>query len=365
MLKNIAIVLDSLAGGGAEKVMLNLASHMLKSGHRVTLFSLKTLTQYEVPKGINLVFPLSEHKGSLRSWFNRQRLASMLKASMHEHQGDQAFDLILVNLHESYKVVSACNLNKVYYVIHNSFVQELKRELKMGPLKYFYMKHILKMLNDKDLIGVSKGVTQELQASGLFKARSIRHIYNPFPIDDIKKMSLLDDEVSVNKPFILHVGRAAKAKRHDILFKAMKDVEQDIRLVCLSTNQKKLNKLAKQYQISDRVITPGFSHNPYAWMKAAKLVVLSSDFEGLSMVLLESLIVDTPVVSTRCPHGPEEIMTGELAKYLVDVGDAKALGKAINQALIEPPELTNIAILQHVSIETITKQYLSLCESPN
>jgi len=114
-------------------------------------------------------------------------------------------------------------------------------------------------------------------------------IYNPFAIAHIKSLSNETTEQLPTEKYIVHVGRAAKAKRHDVLFAALKLLESPIKLVCLTGNTKKLRKLSEKMGISERVILPGFTTNPYPWIKNAELLALSSDFEGLPTVLIEAI----------------------------------------------------------------------------
>jgi len=88
------------------------------------------------------------------------------------------------------------------------------------------------------------------------------------------------------------------------------------------------------------VVLAGFQKNPYPIIKNAKLTVLSSEREGLPRVLVESLILKTPIVSTNCPSGPEEIMTGELSAYLTKLNNPADLAEKIDQALDRYPEIT-------------------------
>lgn len=85
--------------------------------------------------------------------------------------------------------------------------------------------------------------------------------------------------------------------------------------------------------LESRVDFLGFQKNPYPIIKNAKCLVLSSKREGLPTVLLESLCLNTKVVSTNCHSGPSEILTGSLSKYLVKEDDANALSKSIQQVL--------------------------------
>lgn len=360
-MKNIAIIIDSFAGGGAERVMLSLAQEMIKLGNKVTFFALKTQAAHIIPNEVRVEFPLQNEKGSVRGWFNGTRLAAKLKTAIEKVEAEgRPFDIVLVNLHESYRLANLCHFENCHYVIHNSFEKELQREKLMGPSKYFYMRRIVKNMSGKKLIAVSKGVAHEILSSCFCKPESVTTIYNPFDIDSIVAMSNKPIEVDVPEKFIVHVGRAAKAKRHDILFEALKSVDPQIKLVCLSASTKKLRKLSKRAGVEDRVILPGFTTNPYPWIKKAEVLVLSSDFEGLPTVLIEAIACGTKVVSTACPHGPDEILLGELAQFLVPMQNPIELSTAINKALTSDIDLSEADILSKVKAFDIAKAYLSL-----
>ena len=72
-------------------------------------------------------------------------------------------------------------------------------------------------------------------------------------------------------------------------------------------------QLVKKHQtdistIEDKVIFAGFQKNPYPFIKHAKLMVVSSDFEGFSIAILEALALETAIISTDCPSGPNEVL---------------------------------------------------------
>ena len=71
-------------------------------------------------------------------------------------------------------------------------------------------------------------------------------------------------------------------------------------------------------------------------MRRAALLVLSSPWEGLGNVLIESMACGTSVVSTRCPGGPAEILEDGKYGELVPVGDPPALAAAMRRALDHP-----------------------------
>ena len=355
------MVIDSLSGGGAEKVVLSLARSMQKRNYRVCIFVLKQMVSYEISDDMNLVFPLAQYAGSIRGWTNTGELSQKLYDAIQlEEDKYGQFDLSLIHLYESYRLASRLPLKNTFYVMHNSYRQELNREAKMGPIKYLYQRNILKALNGKHLIAVSDGVKQELQQATIFTPASVRRIYNPFDIASIQTQSKQPNSMIPSCKYILHVRRAAKAKRHDILFQSFKALDRQYKLVCLSDNVKKLSKLAKRIGIQDRVFFPGFQQNPYSWMKNAELTVLSSDFEGLSMVLIESLICDTKIVSTDCDFGPREIMKNALRPYLCECGNTQQLTEKINLALQYNMTPNDKQILKSVTCEQITNAYIEL-----
>ena len=135
-----------------------------------------------------------------------------------------------------------------------------------------------------------------------------------------------------------------------------------LKLVLLCNKPEKALKIAEKYGVAHRLILPGFQENPYNWIKRAQVLVLSSDYEGFGNVLFEAIAVNTHVVSTKCPHGPDEILTGELRDYLVPRRDPKALAEAINSALVSQLNLSKADILTKVGACKIAKQYLSLTD---
>jgi hypothetical protein len=133
-MKKVAIFIDSLAGGGAEKVVITLAQAMQSLGQHITLFVLDRKVQYDIPDGISVIYLQKSSREKTKGWFNRQQQAERLQTLVENQQALHGqFDLFLVNLEESYRVVSACNFAPCFYVVHNSIKETLSREKQLGP----------------------------------------------------------------------------------------------------------------------------------------------------------------------------------------------------------------------------------------
>ncbi len=361
--KNIAIFIDSLGGGGAERIMLDLAEQMVGLTHNVHFFILETVLDYTIPAGVVVHhFDTKQKRAKLTNAFNIGKSAKQLARQVAMVESEIGlFDLHLVNLDSSNLLLSRCNFKNTYHVVHNSLHQEILRAGRINPIRYWRTLREKRALDNKHLICVSEGVANEIRHSKWISPKSIQTIYNPCDIEKIKTLSQESNVEIPNEPYLLHIGRVVKQKRHDILFQALKDIP-DIKLVVLCKNTKKVMKLANKMGVADRVIAPSFQKNPYNWMKNAKLMLFSSEFEGLGMVLIESLICGTPVVSTDCDFGPREILTGPLDKNLAEVNNPSDLATKARQALSQDYELNNLEIINKVGINKITQQYLKLIE---
>jgi glycosyltransferase involved in cell wall biosynthesis len=123
-----------------------------------------------------------------------------------------------------------------------------------------------------------------------------------------------------------------------------------------------IQQLAHKLGISENLIFAGFHSNPYPIIRGAKLCILTSDYEGLPTALIESLALHVPVLSTDCPSGPREILTGALAKNLINSGDIDTIAKTINNTLTTSLDLnyTDELLVNRFGSQHSTANYLSL-----
>jgi glycosyltransferase involved in cell wall biosynthesis len=244
--------------------------------------------------------------------------------------------------------------------VGNSIRGALAQTRWRRPTRYLRHRSRYRVLRGKRVVTVSRELAREIREIPWLRPASVTPIYNPVEVERIRRLAAEPVEGLPDPPFVLHVGRAAGQKRHDLLLRAFRRVPEPYKLVLLAGRPEKLRLLVARHRLRRRVILPGFQHNPYAWMRRATLTVLSSDYEGLPRAAAESLAAGTPVVSTDCPTGPSEILTGELARWLVPPGDARALGRRMVEALESEIDVSDPECLRHFDPEMVTRQYLAL-----
>ncbi|MCS4054444.1 glycosyltransferase [Salinibacter ruber] len=188
---------------------------------------------------------------------------------------------------------------------------------------------------------VSKEAAEELKKF-LFVGRKVKTVYNPVITKNIYYQSLEEAKHkwhnSNDVDVVLSVGRLEKQKNYSLLlesFREVSKVSKRARLIILGDGKLKASYVEKATElgITEKVSFPGFVSNPYPYMKDTSVFVLSSNWEGLPTVLIEALSFPVPIVSTRCPTGPKEILDYGRYGELIPVDCKKAMVGGIVRAL--------------------------------
>jgi glycosyltransferase involved in cell wall biosynthesis len=208
-------------------------------------------------------------------------------------------------------------------------IQKIKSGIYQSLRKY------LTQYNAAKVIAVSKNLAAEL---GIDSWKNLEIIYNAagFP----EKSSSC--ELSLKQPALILVGRLTKVKRVDLALHAFHQYINDIApqensylyVVGEGPERANLERLSKELQLSERVEFLGFREDAPQLIQAARVLLLSSDSEGLPTVLLEAMQSRIPVVSTAVGGIPEVL--AEFPSYpahLVEAGDADAFALAIAEKL--------------------------------
>ncbi|WP_246761622.1 glycosyltransferase [Erwinia phyllosphaerae] len=364
MSKRVLMIIDGLPGGGAEKVVLTLSKGLIERGHRVSLFSLRSVCDYAIPAGLDYQVIRDRCSFPWRKLTELSRRAAKLdQAIMQAEKEGGPFDLVVSHLHKTDRIVSRCQhlaKDKTWFCLHGVFSASYLAHRQGFSLWQKKLK-TRRIYQNRNIIGVSQYVVSDLKRAFAVQPQHERIIFNPFDFDTVLEASLQPCDMA-GKPYLIHVGRFHQTKRHDRLLKAYAQTGIGAPLVLIGQGNEeatgRIKKLAVELGIQDRVIFKGFLSNPYPWIRHAKMLVVSSDSEGFGNVLVEALICKVPVVSTRCPGGPISILTGELARGLADL-DVDSLARTMQDIWSNPPDVSRLN-LDAYSIEAICQQYLAL-----
>ncbi len=339
----VVFAIDSLLGGGAEKITITLAEGFIEQGYEAHIIIFESGVNYRLPRDIKL--HSVEKQSNERKGPNRfKKAAAAVDNILADIQKRTEIIGVISNLTYTDRVLHYSKFPRILFCIHNhpsqywdisgNFFRRINRLRKLRAL-----------YRQKHLVCVSKGVEENLKSLGV-KPRSLRTIYNPFDISLINQLAQETPRIPLDFDYVICVGSFKSQKRHDRLLKVYSQANIPAKLLLLGqgspSQEAALRRLAKQYGVEDKVIFHGFEENPYPYISRAKALLLSSDYEGLPTVIIESLICGTPVVSTNCPSGPNEILTGDQKRFLVPVDDTELFSKKIHEVLESPPALTDL-----------------------
>jgi len=356
-MKNVLMVIDSLEMGGAERIVLTLTGLFLKKNINVDIIMIYDKIEYNVSDNIN-IYSINYKKRYFQTIIYRNKLRK--KIEILEEKYGQPYNLILVHLLKASKLMNNYIHNNMYYVIHNTMSAKIFNRLD-GNKRKRKLKRIQKKFNNKNLIAVSQGVAEDLKLNMQIKSKSIQVIYNPIDVELIEELAKDENTAQKYSPYIIHIGKFHKQKRHDILINAYMKSNIDAKLVLVGDGdlRRDIENIIKKYSLENRVIMMGLHKNPYPILNGASLLVLSSDHEGLPTVILEALSLNIPVVSRDCPSGPKEILANYNNDFLADYNNIDDFSRKIKRQY-ETKSVINPNIIDRFHGETVLQQYIEL-----
>jgi len=311
--KKVGLLISSLNGGGAERVVSRL-SMILYSEYDIyiLLFDAKNIKYDYKGRVIDIKTPA-----------NSKGLLSKIKLLMQRTHRTRAIKKtenldIVISFLDSPNIVNILSKNKgckVAISIRN-YTDFEKRSSRTLKLANFLMKRLYRKADV--VIPVSIEISKMLFEKYSISKSKLKVIYNPYDIMDIGRLANenIEDKyenfMHSEKTFI-SVGRQVYQKGFWHLAKAFKLVlenEPDARLIIIGSgnNDVKLLKLINDLGIENSVLLTGFQKNPFKFIKKSQVYVMTSLFEGFPNILVEAMACGCPVISTDCKSGPKEIL---------------------------------------------------------
>lgn len=342
-MKKILFFIESLQGGGAEKVLLDLVSNLDTSKYEVYV---KTISD----NGI-YVSQMQEHchyssflhcsdlkKGFVKSLLYRVKYKLIYKLSPHLVAkmlfAKNHYDIGIAFVEGfATRIVGATDLNfnqRIAWVhvdpIERDYADTYFRSI--DEEKAYYCKY-------NKIVCVSESVKASVKKKfGVDLPLMV--LYNPIDKDNIlQKANEFYLEKRTEKFSLVSVGRMEEQKGFERLIRIISVVRENYDIDCgltiLGDGSLKcsLQELIKTLRLEKHVDMPGFQTNPYPYIKNADLFVCSSIAEGYSLVVAEALVLGVPVIATNC-SGPNELLENGNYGFLVDNDERSLLNGIVN-----------------------------------
>jgi len=332
-MQKILFFINSLEGGGAERVCVNLSNGFYENGFDISLLVLN-LQNSIFHRNLNPYIKID----NLNTLHARNSLFKLSKYLFKTKPKtifvfNYQLAVILVVLRSicrfDYKII-ARNINTLS-VLHEEESSFWHKYIVNFFTKIFYKRVDL-------LISQSEGMRDDLIKFYSIDKNKIVTINNPVNQKIEKTAKETDFSLYPKKNELLFVGALSKRKALEYLLKAFSLICPEnpslyLRIVGKGEEKENLLEIASKLEIDKNVIFEDFTDDIERYYLQAKATLLTSLYEGFPNVLIESITLGTPVVAFDCKSGPSEIIKEGVNGYLVKHLDYEAFAKAVLKLL--------------------------------
>tara|TARA_B100001123_G_scaffold380045_1_gene449394 strand:- start:872 stop:1972 length:1101 start_codon:yes stop_codon:yes gene_type:complete len=322
--KNVILFMPSIEGGGVEKNLFIVANFLVKKLGKLSVITTSKNYRKKFHNKVNLIAP------ELNFWNkSRRRIKYFICLILLFLEFKKNKNIIVFCFQANIYCILLCKLLGIKILIRsNSSPSGWSKNL----LKRFIYKNVLG-LADKIMVNSLK-FKKQLKSQFNLKAKCI---YNPLNINEIHKLSkkkIKENFFNSKNLKILNIGRFTDQKDHITLLKAVNFLKNKVKLKLIiiggGKNKEKIKKYILENNLTKIIKIKNFIKNPFPYIKKADLFILTSLYEGLPNVILESLALNKFVISSNCPTGPSEILDNNKGGLLFKTSDHIDLAKKIS-----------------------------------
>ena len=306
----IMFYINAINGGGAERVMVNLAKYFSENGYDTLLVtSFRDTWEYPVADSVKRLSLEEQEIKQSRLKRNLSRIFKLRKMCKEEKP-----DILVSFMEEpNFRAILATRGLPVKTLVS---VRNDPNKEYAGKLGWFVGKALLPMADGC--------VFQTSDAQTWFPKRlqkKSRIIYNAV------KEEFYQVERTPVRGEIVTCGRLTEQKNHKLLIDAFAKVQKNYHYATLKiygegTLREKLQNQIDSLNLNEKVFLMGATNDVAKALQTADLFVLSSDYEGMPNALMEAMAAGVPCISTDCPcGGPRELLGESATDLLVPVND--------------------------------------------
>jgi glycosyltransferase involved in cell wall biosynthesis len=225
------------------------------------------------------------------------------------------------------------------------------------------------------IVAVSESVKQDLIQAFFLPSDLIKVIHNPIDIELVRQKAKEPIEPYMEEifqnPTVVNVARMEIQKGLNHLINIFARVTKKIpsaQLVLIGdgSQRKEIESLVTHLGLQNNVHLLGWRENPFKYMARSKVFALTSLWEGLALVILESMALGIPPVAFKTRGGHVEAL--ENCCPLVDYPDEETYTEVLIKILSNESyyqSLKNRALekVKEFSADRVAKKYLNLFES--
>lgn len=332
--------------GGAQSVVANLANGFSRMGHDVMVAA---------GEGDGKMWNLLDDNVQKRRVPSLKRAVSPVdeaKTIWKFHKLFKEFKPDVIHLHSSKAGVLgrlSFPKSKVVYTVHGF------DSIRVAYRKFLPIEKMLKS-RCKAIVGVSNYDCLNLKSENIFK--NVACVYN-----GIESPAMLNenpfDQFKDYRGRVVTIARLSKPKRLDLFLKTASKLP-DVAFIWIG------NLTDPVGYIPSNVFFFGNRINAASYIKFADVFMLASDFEGLPMVIIESLATGTPVVASKVGGVPE--LLSEMGGYAVS-NDADVFAEKINNILTDSSLASQMSdaarhsFVSHFTVERMLENYMTIYKS--
>lgn len=337
-MKKILFLINTLDGGGAEKVLVDMVNALDKTKYDITVQTVtdRGIFKERLTKDVNYKSIVKIKNTFLRHVFtyiiNFILPPRVVYKLFIENEYD--YEVAFIEGVPTKIIAASSNIKSIKYAwVHIDLYNTFGLEKVYKNIQY----HIDCYKKYDKIICVSNSAKEAfIKRFGIIDKLTVK--YNVINDHYIHEKSKAPIEKS-RKMRIVTVGRLEYQKGMDRLLKIHKSLmdegfEYDLFIIGQGSKRKQLEEYVKNNFLSESVRFIGFTDNPYKYMASADLIVYPSRAEGYSTVAVEAIILGKPVIVTDC-SGMREIF-GDSQYGLVTENNDEALYNGIKQMITDP-----------------------------
>lgn len=346
----VAVIGYKLAEGGLERVFGTTTKMLHKAGIETHTLVLEDKIEFEFA-------------GKLVSFGKYSKFIKYFK--LRKYLKKEQFDHVIDFRHRINPKMEWMFLNFIYrnfkfiYTVHSS-----RLETYLTDDDWIANQMIQKAYK---IVTVSHFIKQKIETK--FNAKSVEVIPNSFAIHSVSTAEKLSFE------YVVAIGRLVSVKQFDKLIESYANSnlpEKNIHLVILGTGEEQIlleNKIT-DLNLKDKVHLLGFKRNVWNFISNAKFLVLSSQYEGFPMTILEALSLGIPVISFDCESGPNEMIINQHNGILVENQNFTELTHKLNifvedEILYQDCKNNTISSVAKFQTSVIVNKWLQILKNGN